>query len=153
MTDLTLRPATREDAEIFASWTYPEPYSMYDASPEDAGHYLDEGYLTVVRNGDEVVAHCCFGPDARVPGGRYEHDAIDIGAGMRPDLTGQGRGRELLEVVMNEARRRDEGRLLRATIAAFNERALQLVRSLGFQEVEIFANPSGREFVVLIREA
>ena len=154
MTDdqLRLRPVADDDAREFASWRYPEPYSMYDAGPEAAAHYLDpdNGYVAIVDATEELVAHGCFGAEARVPGGRYEDDAVDIGAGMRPDLTGQGRGGALLQLLIDEAQRRSAGKPLRSTIAAFNERAQQLVRRAGFKEVELFSNPAGREFVVYV---
>ena len=69
---------------------------------------------------------------------------------MRPDLTGQGRGLAFFELVCDEARRRWPGKPLRTTVAAFNERSQHLVRKLGLQEVEIFRNAAGREFVVFV---
>lgn len=150
---MRVRPITEADARVFASWQYPEPYSMYDSGPDDVATYLDpaNGYATVVDDGDEIVGMCCFGIDARVPGGTYEDDAVDFGTGMRPDLTGQGRGRGFVETVLAEAARRFPERPLRTTVAAFNERAQHLVRKLGFQEVELFANPAGREFTIFIK--
>jgi len=154
MTDLTwrLRPVTQQDARDFATWRYPAPYSLYDAEPGDAEHYLDpvNGYLAVDEDG-ELVAQVCFGADARVPGGRYDDDAIDFGVGMRPELTGGGRGPMLIELALDEAQRRWPEKQLRTTVAAFNERAQHLVRKTGFREVEVFRNPAGREFVVYVR--
>jgi RimJ/RimL family protein N-acetyltransferase len=147
------RPVTTEDAREFASWHYEEPYSMYDAAPEDADRYLDPAYdyVAVVDGSDGLVGYCCFGPDACVPGGSYGDEAIDIGAGMRPSLTGRGLGSELLAAALAEACRRSPGRPQRVTIAAFNERAQRLVWRAGFAEVERFRSESGREFVVLVR--
>ena len=145
-----LRAITEEHARDLATWRYPEPYSLYDAAPEDVETYLDpaNGYLAVVDETGRLVAHCCYGADARVPGGAYDQDAIDIGTGMRPELTGRGHGAALLQLVIDEARRRWPGKPLRTTVAAFNGRAQQLVRKAGFQEVEVFISPTGREFVV-----
>ena len=125
---------------------------MYDAGPEDAEHYLDpaNGYLAVVDEEGQLVAHCCFGTEARVPGGRYGHDAVDIGTGMRPELTGQGRGAALVRLLIDEAKRRAPDKPLRTTIASFNERAQRLVRKAGFQEIEVLSSPAGREFVVYL---
>ena len=38
----------------------------------------------------QLIGFCCFGPDARVTGFAYDEDSLDIGAGLRPDLTGRG---------------------------------------------------------------
>lgn len=98
------------------------------------------------------MGHGCFGQDARVPGGRYEDDAVDWGTGMRPELTGQGHGLAFMELVCDEALRRWPGRALRTTVATFNERSAHIVRRLGFEEVETFVNPAGREFVVYLKQ-
>ncbi len=155
-----MNPSLRVDevtpaaAREFASWRYPAPYSVYDAEPDDWSRYLDPawGYLAIVDRDEQLVGHLCFGADARVPGGGYDHPAVDIGAGMRPDLTGQGRGREFMAFVIGEAERRFPGLPLRATVAGFNRRALRLVQSLGFAEVGRFAGPGGQEFAILVRE-
>jgi RimJ/RimL family protein N-acetyltransferase len=147
-----LRAITEADARDLATWHYPEPYSLYDSGPEDVEQYLDpaNGYFAVVDETGYLVAHCCFGAEARVPGGRYADDAIDIGTGMRPELTGQGRGAAFLRLVIDEARARWPAKPVRTTVAAFNESAQHLVRKAGFREVELFSNPAGREFVVYL---
>lgn len=148
---LRIHPITEQDAREFATWTYPEPYSIYNSSPEAFEHFLDpaNGYLSMEERG-QVVAYCCFGDEARVPGGSYSDDAVDIGIGTRPDLTGKGRGSELLQSAIAEADRRFPGRPLRATIAAFNERARHLADKFGFEEVERF-RAKRREWVVLVK--
>ena len=149
---LRIHAVTEQDAREFASWTYPEPYSLYNSSPDAFEHFLDpsNGYLALEDRG-LVVAYCCFGEEARVPGGNYEDDAVDIGVGMRPDLTGKGRGKELLETAITEASRRFPGLPLRVTIATFNERARHLAGSLGLDETERFKGPQRRDYVVLVR--
>jgi ribosomal-protein-alanine N-acetyltransferase len=150
---LRIRAITDEDAHEFASWTYPEPYAMYNSSPEDAEWFLDaaNGYLTVIDGDGEVVGFCCFGLDARVPGGNYDEQHIDLGTGMRPDLTGQGRGNEFLAAVVNECAQRFPSKPMRTTVAAFNERARHMVERAGFRETEIFVSPQAREFVIYVR--
>lgn len=147
-----IRDITRADAQDISSWRYPEPYSLYDASPEDIEQLLDpaNGYFVVVDGRDSLVGFACLGHDARVPGWDYDDEAVDWGIGMRPELTGQGRGLGFMRLICDEARRRWPGRRLRTTVAAFNERSRSVVCALGFREVEIFRNPSGREFVVFV---
>jgi [ribosomal protein S18]-alanine N-acetyltransferase len=151
---LRIRPVAEEDAREFASWTYPEPYAMYSSSPEDAVWFLDpaNGYLTVEDDEHGLVGFCCFGLDARVPGGTYDEEHIDLGTGMRPELTGQGRGREFLGAVIDDCARRFPGKPMRTTVAAFNERARRMVQRAGFRETEIFVSPQAREFVVYVRD-
>ncbi|MEX2392883.1 MAG: GNAT family protein [Actinomycetota bacterium] len=150
--DWRLVPITEAHAQAISTWTYEEPYSLYNSSPEAAEWLLDplNNYFAVVDGTDDLVAFCCYGHDARVPGGTYDDEAIDWGTGMRPDLTGQGRGTNFFDLVCDEARTRWPGHPLRTTIAAFNERSQRIVRKLGFKEIEIFRNPANREFVVFL---
>lgn len=149
-----IRDITRDDALDISSWRYPEPYSLYDSSPDEVEQLLDpvNGYFAVVDERGALVGFGCFGHDARVPGGTYDDDAVDWGTGMRPALTGQGRGLGLMQLICDEARRRWPDRPLRTTVAAFNERSQSVVRALGFREVDIFRNPSGREFVIFVSD-
>ena len=102
----------------------------------------------------ELVAYCCFGLDARVPGGDYDTPALDIGLGVRPDLTGQGRGLGYLLAVLGVAQRTVSPGTFRVTVAEFNKRAQKVWRRAGFRPVQRFVRQQdGRPFVILLRKA
>jgi [ribosomal protein S18]-alanine N-acetyltransferase len=151
---MRVREITEADAKEFASWTYPEPYAMYSSSPDDEAFFLDtqNGYLTVEDDDLGLVGFCCFGLDARVPGGTYDDEHIDLGTGMRPDLTGQGCGSAFFAAVIDECARRFPGKPQRTTVATFNERARRMVQRAGFRETQIVVSKNLREFVVYIRD-
>ncbi len=79
-------------------------------------------------------------------------EGLDVGIGMRPDLTGQGYGAPLLQAVLRFAARRYAPPGFRVTVASWNERALRLARRAGFRGVAEFASPLGVLFTVLTRE-
>ena len=86
-----LRPLTAEQGEEMAQWRYPGPWAIYDVTgPLDPA----EGFWSVLDGSGDVVGYACFGFEARVPGLEERPGVLDVGVGMRPDLTGQGRGRE-----------------------------------------------------------
>ena len=102
----------------------------------------------------ELVAYCCFGLDARVPGGDYDAPALDIGLGLRPDLTGQGKGLGYVQAVLGVVQHTVATDTFRVTVAEFNERAQKVWRRAGFRPVQRFVRPQdGRPFVVLLRKA
>ncbi len=146
-----------EDAMIVASWRYPGPYSAYDLDPKDAkvvGALLqpDHNYHAILRD-NEIIGYFCLGKDARVPGWDYDEKALDLGLGLRPDLTGQGEGRAYLEAVLSCIRQQRPGVALRATIASWNQRAIRLCRNAGFDVAGAFTTTRDdhTEFVVLVR--
>jgi GNAT superfamily N-acetyltransferase len=71
---------------------------------------LDGSYYAATDEQGTLVGFFCFGAPAQVPGGQlcglYADDALDIGLGVRPDLTGRRLGREFLTAGLDFARRR-----------------------------------------------
>jgi len=148
-----------QDARDILEWTYAPPYDVYNIMPEDQKTALksfcdpSNRYYAVRDDQGNPVAFCCFGHDAQVPGGMYTADALDVGLGVRPDLTGRGLGRAFVGAVIEFAEATFSPQRLRVTIAAFNGRALRVWRSAGFLPILTFTAPSGRQFVILTREA
>jgi RimJ/RimL family protein N-acetyltransferase len=126
-----VRPLTPEQGEAMAGWSYPGPWAVYDVDgPVDPG----EGYWAVVDDDGAVVGFACFGVEARVPGLDERAGVLDVGVGMRPDLTGQGLGREFASAVLEHGRAVTGAGTLRAVVQDWNARGRALLERLGFQE-------------------
>lgn len=155
---LRITALSAADVEDIITWRYAPPYDLYSASNEDPA--AQRAYLLnpasrcyAVRDGqDTFLGFVSLGEDAQVPGGDYTLSALDLGIGIRPDATGQGRGRRFLAALLAFARMQTPSPThFRVTVAAFNERAQQLVRTSGFQEVQRFTRPSDSlEFRVFV---
>lgn len=121
--------------------------------PDDWQRFLVPAYrYHAILDAGDLLGYCCFGDDARVPGGTYPPDALAIGAGMRPDLTDRGHGRRFLAAILDFARTTYAASTLSATVAAFNQRALAVCRSVGCTESLRFTSTGDapRDFVVLL---
>lgn len=158
--NFTLRVLTQADAEAIAAWRYPAPYDLYnhDAIPtiEVVASFLDPSlhYYGVFDSSSRLVAFRCFGPDAQVIGGDYSLEALDMGGGLRPDLTGRGMGQSVLGVAMSFAKLKFSPTLFRTTVASFNQRALTVCQKLGYRaKLEFSRTTDHRRFTILIREA
>jgi RimJ/RimL family protein N-acetyltransferase len=148
---LQVLPLSRTDAEAIARWRYSGPYAQYNAA--DGGERQAVAYMLDARNGFHAVrgslglyGFCSFGADGRVPGGPYDEDALDIGAGMDPALVGRGHGRAFTTAIVAHATLRMHARKLRVTIGTWNERALRVWSNLGFGPVATF-----QSFTILTR--
>lgn len=147
------------DARAILGWRYPEPYDFYN--PPDDGRddeyvqaFLDP-YLCfhAIRDHNGMfVGFCSYGLDGQVPGGDYAQDALDIGLGMRPGLTGQGHGRAFFEAILKHARLVFAPERFRLTVARFNTRAMRLYEGFGFTEQSRFEQHLVT-YCVLMREA
>lgn len=158
--ELAIRPLRPEQIRQFLTWRYPPPYDVYnmdsDDTAADVAFFSDpaNGYFAIVEEATgDLVGFCNFGADARVPGGEYDDEAVDIGVGMRPDLTGKGRGAAYTAVVLEFAARQYAGQRQRVTVAAFNRRAQRVCERHGFRRTARFQNPGGRPFLIMERPA
>jgi [ribosomal protein S18]-alanine N-acetyltransferase len=149
----TLKPITRDDARAISGWRYAEPYSIYDGAPTSVETLLQPrfSYHSVYDEHGDLVGYFCFGEDAQVAAGRrlglYEIEpALDVGLGMRPDLTGRGLGEEFLRAGLRFARETYAPPAFRLTVATFNRRAIRVYERAGFENVETFgADPQSAE--------
>jgi RimJ/RimL family protein N-acetyltransferase len=101
----------------------------------------------VEDDGGELIGFGCAGAEARVPGVEEEAGTLDVGYGLRPDLVGQGLGREFVGVVLAHAVEGHSPARLRMSIYGWNRRSRRVAEAHGFRVV-------GRagEFEVLVRE-
>jgi len=156
---LYIAPLTQAEVAQIVAWEYPPPYNLYNVSPDEQIATMDyflnpENGCFAIRDSDGTfLGYGSVGADAQVPGGGYEQDALDLGIGIRPDLTGQGQGKRFLEALVAYAQAQEPTpRPLRVTVAGFNERAQRLVHGGGFAEVQRFTRPAdGMEFVIFMR--
>jgi ribosomal-protein-alanine N-acetyltransferase len=133
-TSYSIRPMSDDAAHTIAGWKYPPPYNFYDAidDPVDLAELLDPErrrgrYFEVFDAGDLVGFF------------EYKHEVkpLEIGLGMRPDLTGRGLGLDFVRAGMAFARTEFGATSLSLAVAVFNERARTVYERAGFR-------PAGR---------
>ena len=129
-----LRPLTAEQGEAMANWSYPGPWAVYDVT---GAIDPEEGFWAVVDDGGDVAGYACFGVEARVPGLAEQPGVLDVGVGMRPDLTGQGRGREFASAVLDHVGQTTGPARFRAVVQDWNQRSRRLLAGLGFEETGV----------------
>jgi [ribosomal protein S18]-alanine N-acetyltransferase len=167
---LTFRPMTEAEAREIAAWRYDGPYAFYN-TPEGAAD--DPGYLRELLDPDNpyyaaldsqggLIGFLAFGGPAQVgtPEERSEayggEEALDVGLGLRPDLTGRGLGLAFVEAGLAFARQRFSPARFRLSVATFNRRAIRVYEGAGFRRVRAMSLASSggpREFLIMVRDA
>jgi RimJ/RimL family protein N-acetyltransferase len=155
MVEIQDRVLTPDEARAVVAWSYEAPFDFYNLSGNEAVAMLrtrdEHGYgYYPVQVADEVVGFVCFGQEARVRGQAEEPGICDIGAGVRPDRVSQGLASRLLPSAVAFAAEKFHAGHLRAAVASFNERSLQLCASAGFRRVREFDGPREQRFVELL---
>ena len=141
--------------EIADEWKYPPPYDFYDmtADPEDYQEFVTPAlwpdFFLQVRRGDRLFGF--------LSGDLSEEGrAVEIGLGMRPDLTGRGLGLMFMRRNLDWIREAHPGAEIRLSVASFNQRGIKVYRRSGFRVVRGFVqvtNGGEYDFVEMRHDA
>lgn len=142
------------DTRGISGWRYEPPYDFYsgDADPKDLAELLDPErrrgvYFSVLEGEERIVGFFQV---------EREGDTVDVGLGLRPDLTGRGFGMEYVRAGLAFARERFSPEAFTLSVATFNRRAIGVYESVGFRRGEVYVhetNGGEYEFVPMRREA
>ncbi len=145
-------PMTAAQAHAIVAWHYEGPYAFYDVAqdPDDARAFLDNWtwgktmFSVVDARGELAGFFSC----------RQDGDAVTIGLGLRPDLTGQGLGFAFLQAGLGFARGAFSPRHFRLSVALFNRRAIRVYERAGFRPsgtATVETNGGRHEFLDMTR--
>ncbi|HEY4025174.1 MAG TPA: GNAT family protein [Candidatus Dormibacteraeota bacterium] len=152
---LAVEAMAGDDARSIAEWRYPEPYSFYNWStfPGDVDELLDPaGWGSVFFVARDRVEGLVGFYEFRRANDEPDGGLLSIGLGMRPDLTGRGRGRGFVGAGLRFAAERFRPRRFVLRVATFNERAIRVYEGVGFRRSGVTPGPlEGVEFLVMHR--
>ena len=140
------------DARAVAAWHYPDEYAFNDwsADPDDLADLLDptgwgQRYLAVDSAAYGLAGFFAFAPEGA---------AVEMGLGLRPDLTGRGVGLSFVEAGLAYAEQRYGPSDVVLRVPSFNVRAITVYERAGFQAVEKYeqeTNGGLHPFVLMVR--
>jgi ribosomal-protein-alanine N-acetyltransferase len=145
MPDYLFRPMSDEEAREISGWSYEPPYDFYDATSDedDLAELLDPGrrkdaYFSAFDDEGALVGFFQFEVKGRT---------VDVGLGLKPDLTGAGMGLDYLLAGLEFARERFSPTCFTLVVATFNERAIQVYERAGFSRGNTYMHhTNGGEF-------
>ncbi len=142
------------DVSKISSWRYDPPYDFYnwDADPEDLAELQGsrqrrDVYFSVRDKKGQFVGFFQF---------EQKDEVVDVGLGLRPDLTGRGLGLEFLLSGLEFAKERFKPVRFTLSVATFNVRAIGVYEQAGFRRGEVYmheTNGGEHEFLHMEREA
>ena len=131
----TLEPLRWADAWAMRSWHYKDPYALYDLKLFPLQFcalrplYIALGHkIYAVRNEDQELA-------GLFRFSQLSHQSLDIGLGLRPDLTGRGYGLAFMQAGLEYGQACFAPTSFQLTVASFNQRAITVYRRAGFHKV------------------
>ena len=148
MAGYLFRQMTDEEARGISGWRYEPPYDFYDATSDedDLAELLDperreDAYFSAFDEGGALVGFFQFEVDGAT---------VDVGLGLRPDLTGGGLGLDYLLAGLEFARGRYAPARFTLSVATFNARAIRVYERTGFRRENVYRHQTnGGEFPFL----
>jgi ribosomal-protein-alanine N-acetyltransferase len=120
-----------QEAQAISQWHYEPPYDSYDLEqdPEDLAEFLSaekraERYFVVYDEQEHLIGFFVFTPG--------ENGVLEIGLGLRPDLTGHGTGGHFITAGLEFAHDHLRPTTFALRVAAFNTRAKKIYERAGF---------------------
>ncbi len=157
---IKIMPMAIEHAKSIVKWQYPAPYNLYNMNDDSKSiaELMDGSYYAVWDSGLGLIGFYCYGNSAIVPAGNdygayVDPTFLDIGIGLKPDLCGEGHGKDFFNEALLFAKTQFSACKLRLTVATFNQRAIKLYESFGFKTSIIFNRFSEHdqtEFITMI---
>lgn len=118
--------------QIAREWHYNDMYSFYDMEndPEDLEEIITpklrgDKYYQVVDDQDELVGYFCLE--------RLSEEKVEVGLGLRPDLTGRGLGLNFITEIEAFIQNNFNYRIVVLSVASFNKRAIKVYQRAGFK--------------------
>lgn len=148
--DIVISTLSQENAETIANdWHYPKPYDFYDMINDEEDYqelitpeYRKEHYYQIVSDTNLIAFFGIF-PLSDIK--------IELGLGLRPNLTGKGFGQVIFtvieEFVSSHFNHYEE---IILSVAEFNQRAIKLYSRLGYEKIghkKVVTNGSVYDFL------
>ncbi|HEX8036439.1 MAG TPA: GNAT family protein [Ktedonobacterales bacterium] len=151
------RPMRWRDALTISRWHYDGPYAFYDMSLLVLlGVVAVQWVLRSIRQLEFYGAYAERGGREQLIGvfSFLRHgNTIEIGLGLRPDLTGQGIGLPFVLAGLEYARTHSAPKRFQLIVAAFNTRAIRVYERAGFTPVRTFTDyHRGRPYAAILME-
>ena len=148
------RQMSNGEAREVSRWHYEPPYDFYDAAsdPDDLEELLDperrkDAYFSAFDEEGTLVGFFQFESEGAI---------VDVGLGLRPDLTGRGLGVGYVLAGLEFARERFSPERFTLSVATFNERAIEVYERAGFRRGAVYThhtNGADYPFLPMARDA
>ncbi len=161
----TFSPMCDADLRSIATWSYKEPYSIYNmvlGEDADLAEFFEprSPYYSVRNEQGELYGFFNYGTSALVqtslePGLYVEQHVLPVGLGLRPDLTSKGFGSAFVEAGLVFALQQFAPKQFLLFVLSWNERAIRVYERLGFRRIKLLKvqNRHGeRKFLEMRRE-
>lgn len=138
-----IQKLSQDNAEVIADkWKYPGVCVFYDmtSDPEDYAELLTPS-LRKNNYFQVMVDNQLFGFFV-IEKASDSENIVDIGLGIKPELTGKGLGQSFLLEILDYIRKNYSAKTVRLGVVSFNNRAKKVYEKVGFKQTRIYDQPT-----------
>jgi len=123
--------------EEIINWKYEGKYSQYNLESYEK---LKERNSSII-NSEKASNYLCYFKNNELIGYtnlfEKENGNLFLGVGLAPKYCGKGLGKEILQNTINKARKKHLNKSIVLQVRAWNKRAINCYKSIGFQIIKI----------------
>lgn len=144
---MKLKPLGENEAKAVCEWRYEGIYAVYNLSD----------WEVVVQNCWSLADADCresyfvgiWEDELLIGFGRIEpnHEAVQIGIGLKPDQCGKGIGSRAVKLLVEEAKQRHPDEVIGLEVRRFNKRAIKCYESAGFKTISTYMKETLHGFI------
>ncbi len=134
----TLEILSEKQAEEICNWRYEGKYSVYNFS--EWSTVVEKGWDLSRKEKRESEFLAIIAGEKLIAYGRLSlnNDTIMLGIGLNPNDCGKGIGKDIIKLLIEEAKRRHPEYKLALEVRHFNERAIKCYESVGFRIIDSY---------------
>lgn len=148
---------TEKYAKEISTWNYDDEYSVYNY-PDWDKISEQKWAITVAEKRKNEFKAVTIEMDNETQLCGYFRLSVNgqvamVGLGLSPRFCGKGYGKQLMELVIKEYKRRFQDKILELEVRNFNKRAIRCYLSSGFSKVHNYTKetPIGTDVFLLMR--
>jgi len=142
--EFTFKPLSWPDVESITTWHYDAPYTQYDGERLALRMVLRLRWLYTCLGYEYDAVDNAYGDLIGLfTFNKLPHRTVNIGLGLRPELTGLGYGLAFVQAGLAFAKARYAPASFQLTVDPFNARAIKVYMRAGFTLVRVMQTLQG----------
>jgi Acetyltransferases len=148
---------TEKYAREICTWKYDDEYSVYNYPDWNEASKQKWAITTADKRKNEFMAVIIELGDEDLLGGYFRllvhGQTVMVGLGLNPQFCGKGHGKRLMELIIQEFKKRFTNKILELEVRTFNKRAIQCYMAAGFSKIHtsVKNTPIGTDTFLLMR--
>ena len=148
---MNIKITSEQDAKEICSWKYPNEYSVYNMGTWE--RVIQENWAIANEEKRQEQFRSVYENNKLIGYFRFRDidGIINIGLGMKPELCGQGKGKQFLQCILSTEELKNKN--IELEVRNFNARAIKSYENVGFKKIKEIEKETlqGKDLFIIMR--